>query len=542
MHIRARLLTSTAFANPGAVAIANHNKTPDTGPLRAAVEAMEQTIVEADEIMKRAPDMAAMLPYWDMTDDIVEGYDAVKAAGQKYLPKFVNEEKDDYDLRLELTKFTNVYRDIVESLAAKPFEEEVTFIKTDTKTVPVELEEFAENVDGAGNNMTVFASLTMFNGVNSAIDWIFVDYPTVDRERVRTKADQKQAGIRPFWSHVLGRNILEAKDKVINGKRVLSYIRIYEPGVTELDRVRVFERGDNNVVTWELFEKIENKKQFRLIDGGTLSIPVIPLVPFITGRRDGANFKIFPAMRDAADLQIKLYQSESALEYISNLAGYPMLAANGMRPEMEADGKTPKKLTRGPSRVLWGVPDGNGNSGSWAYVEPSSQSMTFLQSKNEDTKQDLRELGRQPLTANSGNLTVITTAYAAGKSKSAVSAWALGLKDTLENAYLITAMYIGIKDYEPEINVYTEFDNFTEGNSDIEALNAARANGDLSQETYWRELKRRKVLSPEFDMEKERERLLSEVPADNTNLDINSDDDLPPDPNAEPGKVPRNAA
>jgi len=530
MHIRARLLTSTAFANPGAVALANHNKTPDTGPLRAAVEAMEQTIVEADEIMKRAPDMVAMLPYWDMTDDIVEGYDAVKAAGQKYLPKFVDEEKDDYDLRLGLTKFTNVYRDIVESLAAKPFEEEVTFIKTDTKTVPAELEDFAENVDGAGNNMTVFASLTMFNGVNSAIDWIFVDYPTVDRERVRTKDDQKKAGIRPFWSHVLGRNILEAKDKVINGKRVLSYIRIYEPGVTELDRVRVFERGDNNVVTWELFEKIENKKQFRLVDGGTLSIPIIPLVPFITGRRDGANFKIFPAMRDAADLQIKLYQSESALEYISNLAGYPMLAANGMRPEMEADGKTPKKLKRGPSRVLWGVPDGNGNSGSWAYVEPSSQSMTFLQSKNEDTKQDLRELGRQPLTANSGNLTVITTAYAAGKSKSAVSAWALALKDTLENAFLITTMYMGIKDYEPEINVYTEFDNFTEGNSDIEALGKARENGDLSQETYWSELKRRKVLSPEFDMEKERERLLSEVPADDTNLDITLEDDLPPQP------------
>jgi hypothetical protein len=390
--------------------------------------------------------------------------------------------------------------------------------------------------------MTVFASLTMFNGVNSAIDWIFIDYPKVDREKIKTKDDQKKAGIRPFWSHVLGRNILEAKEKVINGRRVLSYIRIYEPGVTEIDRVRVFDRGDNNVVTWELFEKISDKKQFRLVDGGTLSIPSIPLVPFITGRRHGANFKIFPAMRDAADLQIKLYQSESALEYISNLAGYPMLAANGMRPEMEADGKTPKKLKRGPSRVLWGVPDGNGNSGTWTYVEPSAQSMTFLQSKNEDTKQDLRELGRQPLTANSGNLTVITTAYAAGKSKSAVSAWALALKDTLENAYLITSLYMGISDYEPEINVYTEFDNFTEGNTDIEALNAARANGDLSQETYWSELKRRKVLSPEFDMEKERERLLSEVPADDTNLDISLEDDLPLDPNAEPGKVPRNAA
>lgn len=537
MHI----LSQTAFANPGAVALANHNKTPDTASLRAAAEKLEGVAtVDADEIMKRAPDIAAMLPYWDMTDDIVEGYDAVKAAGTKYLPRFVDETKEDYDLRLELTKFTNIYRDIVESLAAKPFEEEITFIKSDTKTVPVELEEFAENVDGAGNNLTVFSSLTMFNGVNSAIDWLFIDYPTVDRERIKTKADQKAAGIRPFWSHVLGRNILEAKTRIVNGKQVLSYIRIYEPGVTEADRVRVFELGEGDAVSWQLFEKMSDKKKFQLVADGVLSIKVIPLVPFVTGRRDGVTFKIFPAMRDAADLQIKLYQSESALEYISNLAGYPMLAANGMRPEMMADGKTPKKLVRGPSRVLWGVPDGNGNSGSWTYVEPSAQSMEFLEKKNTNTKQDLRELGRQPLTANSGNLTVITTAYAAGKSKSSVLAWALALKDTLENAFMITCMYMNINDYEPEISVYTEFDEFMEGNSDVETLQKSRENGDLSQETYWSELKRRKVLSPEFDMEKERERLLAEIPADDTNLDITGEDDL--DPNAEPGKVPRNKA
>ena len=541
MHIRAKLLASTAFANHGAVALANHNKTPDTASLVAAVEMINGVAtVEADEIMRRAPDIAAMVPYWDMTDDIVEGYDAVKNAGKKYLPQFVDEEKEDYDLRLELTKFTNVYRDIVEGLAAKPFEEEITFIEGDGKKTPEELKEFAENVDGAGNNMTVFASLTMFNGVNSAIDWLFVDYPTVDKERIKTKADQKQAGIRPFWSHVLGRNILEAKTRIVNGKQVLSYIRIFEPGVTQADCVRVFQLGDDNKVVWELYKKIPNKKKFVLVNGGTLSIPVIPLVPFITGRRDGVTFKIFPAMRDAADLQIKLYQSESALEYISNLAGYPMLAANGMRPEMMADGKTPKKLKRGPSRVLWGIPDGNGNAGSWTYVEPSAQSMEFLEKKNTNTKQDLRELGRQPLTANSGNLTVITTAYAAGKSKSAVSAWALALKDTLENAFMITCMYMGITDYEPEINVYTEFDEFMDGNSDVEALGKARENGDLSQETYWSELKRRKVLSPEFDAEDERKRLLEEVPADDTNLDINSDDDL--DPNATPGNVSRNNA
>lgn len=528
-----RLLASTAYNN-GRQAMADYKHSPDPAPLRSTVEQMNKDAetVDGEELLKRAPDMEAMLPYWDKTDDIVAGYDAIVAARDKYLPKFPDEEPQDFNLRLQLTKFTNVYRDIVESLAAKPFEEEITFVESEeSSNVPEEIRDFAENVDGAGNNMTVFGSQVMFNGINSAIDWIFVDYPKVDREKVRTRADQKAAGIRPFWSRVLGRNVLEARQKVINGNRELTYIRIFEPGIVEPDRVLVFERSDDGSITWKYYEKVpagpgELKPKFKVIGEGILSIKRIPMVPFITGRRDGISFKILPAMQDAADLQIKLYQNESALEYIGNLAGYPMLAANGLRPEMGPDNK-PKKLARGPSKVLWAMPDGNGNAGSWAYVEPNAQSMEFLEKKCTNIKQDLRELGRQPLTANSGNLTVITTAYAAGKSRSAVSAWALALKDALENALVITAEYMSRSDYEPEVNVYTEFDNFTDGGTDLDALATAREKGDISQETYLNELRRRKVLSPEWTIEQERKRLLEEVPADGKE-DMN-DDDLPPD-------------
>jgi hypothetical protein len=149
--------------------------------------------------------------------------------------------------------------------------------------------------------------------------------------------------------------------------------------------------------------------------------------------------------------------------------------------------------------------------------------MEFLQKKNNETKQDLRELGRQPLTAQSGNLTVITTAVAAGKARSAVGAWALQLKDAIENALVITAKWLKKDDYDPEINVYTDFDNFADGGADLAELGSARRAGDLSQETYWYELRRRKVLSPEFNAEKEREKLLEEIPGDG---DLENPDDV----------------
>ena len=476
-------------------------------------------VTDPKTINVRAKDMAAMVEYWDKTDAIVEGYETIKAAGKTYLPKFAEEDESDYKVRLNLTKFTNVYRDVLEGLATKPFEEEVQVLKDEKNPIPPVISDFAENVDGAGNNLTMFSAQTFFNGINSAIDWIFVDYPTFDPETVRTIADQKAQNIKPFWSHVLGRNVYEARSEIIGSDEILSYIKIFEPGVSGPDRFRIFQRTTAGVVTWELWEKNPqeqngSEKQFFRIGFGTLSIDIIPMVPFATGRRDGKSFKYFPAMRDAADLQIDLYQDESALKFIKTMAGYPMLAGNGVKPEKGADGK-PMKLAVGPMRVLYSSPDASGSHGEWKFIEPSATSMEFLQKSITETKQDLRELGRQPLTALTGQLTVITTAVAAGKARSAVSAWALALKDALENALEITAKYFGLADYEAQINVFTEFDTLTEGGADLTELGKARDRNDISQETYWLELKRRKVLSPEFDAEEEKKRLLDSIPSDN---------------------------
>lgn len=524
------LLNATAFAplNPPSEAMRNTMVTNIPPALYAALE----DFIEPDVMLARDPDMNTMVDYWDQTDAIVEGYKAVKDAGVKYLPKFANEEQEKYEMRLGLTKFTNVYRDIVEGLSTKPFEEEISLIqpKTGETAIPNEYSEFLEDVDGSGNNATVFASLTFFNGINSAIDWIFVDYPKVDPEVIKTQADLKSAGIKPFWSHVLGRNVLAARAKVIGGEETLYYVKILEPGTP--DHVRIFERDDAGKIRWSLYVKTDqfdpNKKTyFVLEDAGYLSISLIPLVPFITGRRNGRTFQIYPAMRDAADLQIELYQQESALKFIKTLAGYPMLAANGLRPQLEADGKTPKPVKVGPMVVLWGLPDNNGNHGEWTFVEPAATSMTFLSGDVKDTINQLRELGRQPLTAQSGNLTVITTAVAAGKSKSAVGAWALILKNCLEKCLLITGMFAKWPEYKPQVNVFNEFDEYNDDGKDLDTLNTARTNRDISQRTYWNELKRRKVLSPEFDADAEETAILNEVPTDDQNLE---DDQPKPKP------------
>lgn len=471
-----------------------------------------------DPLTTRAKDSEAMVPYWDKVDAIIDGIDAMRNAGPTFLPKFVKEGPEAYAFRKQQTKMTNVYRDIIEGLASKPFEQSVTLIGDEqASAVPSEIETFQWDVDGSGNNMTVFAANTFFNGINSAIDWIWVDYDKPD-PNVRTMADQRRSGRRPYWSHVLGRNVLEARSKIIAGKEVLTYIRILEPG--NPDHVRVFQRNADETVTWELYQRTdkivpERDSYFAQVDGGTISIGEIPLIPFVTGRRDGRSWRVFPAMQDAADLQVELYQQESGLKFAKVLTAFPMLAANGMKPPVGQDGKPLVDVAVGPNVILWGIPDGNGNVGSWSYVEPNAESLKFLAEDIKSTIQNLRELGRQPLTASSSNITVITAAVAAGKAKSAVKAWAYGLKDALENALKMTAKFMGIT-YDPMVHVFVDFDDWMEG-EDIDAIVALNGSGKLSDETTWEELTRRGVLSTNFTAKRERERIeaegLARVPA-----------------------------
>lgn len=484
-------------------------------------------MIQRDTMLERSADIAAMVPYWDLSDTLVDGIDAMRAAGEKYLPKFPAESKSEYDFRLRCTTvMTNIFADIVETLANKPFEKETSLVGDD---IPEALHEFAENVDGDGNNLSVFASSVFYGAVKSGADWIFVDHPPAP-EGVTNMADYRASGVRPFWSRVLARNVLRATSRFINGRRLLTFVRILEPG--KPDHIREMTRDDSGAVSWTLYVKTDKwddeRKTFFVVEqtGMLVGMDEIPLVPFFTGRRDGSTFKFDPPLKAAASLQEHLYQQESGLNYTTTLTAYPTLTGNGVKPERDEAGQI-KPIPRGPSMVLYAPPNSDGTVGSWRYIEPSSNSLMFLQKYIESVVLNLRELGRQPLTASSSNLTTVTTAFAAGKSKSAVKAWAVALSDALENAMRLTAKWMDI-DYEAEVSVYTEFDDFVDG-KDYDALRAARDSGDISQETYWEECKRRGLFSPQFTAEREVERLLGETPGDGIDTPDNIEGDNPDD-------------
>ncbi|MEX7103008.1 DUF4055 domain-containing protein, partial [Pseudomonas aeruginosa] len=70
---------------------------------------------------------------------------------------------------------------------------------------------------------------------------------------------------------------------------------------------------------------------------------------------------------------------------------------------------------------------------------------------------DMRRLGMQPLTQTSGEPTATGQNIEAAKAHSAVEAWAMALKDALEQAWVFTCEWIG-EDTNVECIVSTDFD------------------------------------------------------------------------------------
>jgi hypothetical protein len=490
-----------------------------------------------------ADDIAQMQDNWRQVRAILGGIKTMREAGTTYLPQFLEEDDEVYDQRLQATKMTNVFRDVIENLSQRPFSKQVD-LSDETKGGGKEMQDFIWDVDGSGRSMHTFASEIFFDGVAYGIEWVLVDYPRGLRNA--TRAQEKEAGARVKWLRYDALSVLAADTAIIKGREEFVHVRLRESRrerkgftVETIPQIRVLEREEISPglwgpPEWSLWEEqqVEGKvgKEWVRVDEGALTIDTIPLVPFMTGRRDGNCWKLFTPMEDAADLQVDLYQQESAHKHVKNMSAFPMLVGEGVTPETGEGGK-PKPMTFGPMTVLYAPATGEGGSPRWNFLEPDGQSLTQLSGDIKDTIKEIRELGRQPLTAQSGNLTVITTQVAAQKGNTAIQAWAMGLKLSLERMLELTAKWMGIKGFEPVVYVDTDFDLTWADNDTYAHVLKLRETGEISRTTALNEAKRRHILSDDYDPEGDLDALLEEIEDDEE--DAPDPVDPPPPPEGE---------
>jgi len=482
----------------------------------------------------QASDYTAQASYWKMVDTIVAGVDEMRKAGELYLTRFQEERPDSrdsqgriydpYKLRLAKAPFTNVYDDILKNLSSKPFAKELKL----KEGAPPQYDMIAENIDGQDDNLHVFGQRVFTDSLNHGISWILVDFsrPTPRADGLPlTLLDERSQNLRPYWVWVPSTRMLAAYSDFENGREIITHARIDEPSVT-LDgylevvvrKVRVLNRmpigfdvqgkpnrwGPPSFVVWQFIQPRSQGETgiWMVVDAGYLSLDYIPLVPVILGARAPSTYIVEPPLRNLAFMQIDEYNQESNVQAVADATCFPMFTCIGRNAPTEGN------LVVGPRAVIYVPPTSTGSQGDFKAVEPSGASVRVILDKLKETRTEMRDLGLQPLTQT--NLTVITTGQVAVKANSAVQAWAIRFKDAIEQAWKITADWLGDSSFEPEVEIHLDYSAALDQGTGFAANMQMRLNKDISRDTLLASAVRYGYLPDDFDPEADAEAIAQE--------------------------------
>lgn len=462
------------------------------------------------DILKPSGDYMAMQSYWKHVADITAGVEAMRTTA--YLPNFPNESIDNHAYRMRNSVLVDIVSDIVESLASKPFAKEAGL--ADDNAPPI-IQAFVEDIDREDNHLHIFAQQVFLAGIFNAVDWVLVDYPSVPAGA--TLADERAIGARPYLVRIKATDMLEVRSDIIGGREQFTYARINESGHDEAgkayEQIRLL-LNDEQGARFEVWRKDYGQDEATLRAAGAIAIGEIPLVPFFTGRRESGSWRFTMPMKRVVDLQLEHYQAATNLKLAKEQTAFPMLVGAGISPPVDDQGQQ-VSLPVGPGTVLYAPMNDMGAFGDWKTLEPNANTLKFLSDELLGLETTMRELGRQPLTAGTAGLTQVAVAFSSQRASSAVQAWAYMLKDCLERALRYMAAWENLP-YEPLVHIDTDFAIELGDTKAPEILVQLQAAGLISHQTLIQELKRRGILSPEVEDDKEQERLLAEL-AGNSN-------------------------
>lgn len=421
-----------------------------------------------------------------MVRALMGGTTAMREAGERLMPKWPNEASDTHKQRLATATLFPAYSRTVETLAAKPFSKPIEY----GDNVPAQLRQWMkDDADLEGRNLDAFAAGVLASALAYGMAGILTDYPTVEPGAVRTVAQERAAGLRPYLIHVEPWNVLGWKSQRVNGVTVLTQLRLLEVatepdgefGEKEVEQVRLLEPG-----FWQTHRK-NDEGEWVVYEQGTTTLGVIPFVPVYAQRAGFMQAK--PPMLEVAHLNVKHWQSQSDQDHILHVARVPILAAFGLDDSSQ--------LVVGASHAV-SLPLGAG----LAYVEHTGSSVSAGRTSLEDLKEEMRQAGAELLVLQPGSITATQVRTENSVGMCALQRIANGAEDAIDQALQFAAQWIGLPE-GGNVTLFKDFGAATLAEASAALLVGMQAQGLLSKRTTLAEVRRRGILTADLDLDAE---------------------------------------
>jgi len=444
------------------------------------------------------PAYRAMLPAWELVDDLMGGTAAMKAAGTKWLPREDGEAVEVYEARLSRSVLYNGYKKTVLGLSRRPFARSVGIVGN----LPEKLAEMPNAVDDQGRSLNSFAREFLKVAVNRGLCHILVDYPP---NTAGSLGEERELGLRPRFVLVDPISLINWQTEEVNGETRLTQIRISESVYRASGQWDVKVTRRIRVIGLDAFQVYEQgeKGEWYVVQEGEMTLGKIALVTLYI---NPVGFMVgSPALDDLAYLNLAHYQSQSDHRNNLRFARSGVIFLKGLTPkEMEQD-------------IVWGVNHAVKTTSANAdmrIIEHSGSAVQAGENELRHLEEQMDAVGMGPLTVQSwGNETAMGKAIDEGKGQCDLQSWVRDEEAVLEKAFGLAAEWTGetlAEDFK--VDIYDDFGLLPRSAQDLDNLQKLRDRGDLSRRTILEGVKLRGLLPENHDIDEELARIEEEGP------------------------------
>jgi len=428
---------------------------------------------------------AEMQLRWHLPETLMGGTTAMRAQRETYLPRDDKESPGNYEARLRRSFLLNAYGRTVRSMTGKPFSKPIVL----REGADPQLAELVEDIDREGRKLNLFMEEVFRTAMTYGLSHILVDMPESSVPNP-TLADDLREKRRPYWVHYKPRQLIGYKSRRIGSQQVLTQVRLREVTMEEdgdygeTQVVRIREIG---LTYYKIWRQVPTDASWYMEKEGPMTLGFIPFYTVYTGR---VGFQLAnPPLEDLAWMNVAHWQSSSDQRNILHAARVPILFSSGLGEEAD-------KLIIGPGRHIQGP-----ENSKMGYVEHTGAAIDSGRQDLLDLEDNMRLMGLELLMPmNGGGQTATAKALDYADINSPLQFMALGMQDTIDLCLWASARWMNLPDSSvAKVKVNTDFGITLRDAADVQGLIQSRIAGEISRETFWRELKRRNILADDFD-------------------------------------------
>lgn len=443
------------------------------------------------------------------------GTESMRAAGEEFLPKYVKESAAKYAVRKKEARLRrNMFRQSVDRITGRIFEVPTRIKPLDgAKELSLNAQTLVDNADRRGRSFDRCAKTLYKEALKLGLMHVLVEYPVVKASNL---AEERAQAARPYLKLLTPEQVIRCYEDDDGNVIHLAW----EEVSTEYDEVlgqeievrRIYERWPGRAVTYEskppaapLGNRSSVGKQAPIWEKTQDEAVVIPgtdpqRIMFHTLYAEKEDHMVGRTpLTEVADLTIEHFQISSEYRNALKHNLFPILTMTGIDDKQG-------EIVLGPETVL-------GSKNHQAQFKMLEHAGTALEAgfKDLESLEQRAEAYAGKLTKPSGDVKATTEAISSAEVSSFARDMAQELEDILQAVVDDCALWFGAEALgDVEVNMDFAVD-LPDG--DMQVLQSARSNGDISRQTLWKELTRRNVLSRDFDALEE-ERLLEEAEQD----------------------------